>query len=91
MSLKLATKPLPAGVAFALFHQLVVICLSATILDGGMLGLVCLSAFVIFWGGTGILIARRHGVLTPLDTLLIRWGYLPICIVMFCLAQLFWR
>ena len=77
-----ATKLLPSAVTFALVQQLMVIILSGLILDGGFIGQACIMALVVFWGGAGLLLARRRGVaLTPLDTLLIKWSYIPLCIV----------
>jgi hypothetical protein len=88
--LEFATIRLPPAVGFALLQQVVVICLSAMVLDGGMFSLICMAAFVVFWGGVGLLIARRHGSMTPLDTLIIRWAYLPLCIAIFLVAQMIW-
>lgn len=84
MSRNVITKPLPSAVTSALLQQIVVLITSAMILDGGIVGRACMLALVVFWGGAGLLLARRRGVaLTQLDTLLIRWSYIPLCIVLF--------
>jgi hypothetical protein len=85
-----ATTPLPAAARFALIQQAIVIFLSAGMLDGGELAQVCLYAFAAFWGGTGVLIARRGAALTRADILLIRWSYIPLCIVSFYLTHWIW-
>lgn len=84
------TTPLPEAIKFALIQQAIVILLSAGMLDGGELAQVCLYAFFGFWGGTGVLIAKRRGALTRVDILLIRWSYIPLCIVSFFLTHWIW-
>jgi hypothetical protein len=82
-----ATKPLPRAVTFALVQRMVVIVFSGMILDGGVIDRACLVALVVYWGGAGLLLARRRGVaLTPLDTLLIGGSCIPLCIVAFFLT-----
>lgn len=85
-----ATTPLPGATTFALIQQAIVIFFCSLILDGGVLGQVCLYAFVAFWGGTGLLIARRGAAITRVDILLIRWSYIPLCIVSGFLTHWIW-
>lgn len=82
--------PLPGAVTSALVQQAVVIFLSLMILDGGVIAQVCLYAFAAFWGGAGLLIARRGAALSRLDLGLIRGGYLPVCIISFFLTHWIW-
>jgi hypothetical protein len=83
--------PLPGAVTFALVQQAAVIFLSLLVLDGGVMAQVCLYAFVAFWGGTGLLIARRGAAaLSRLDLGLIRGGYVPVCIISFFLTHWIW-
>ena len=85
-----ATTPLPEATRFALIQQAIVIFLSAGILDGGALAQVCIYALVAFWGGAGVLIARRRAALTRVDIILIRWSYIPLCVVSFFVTYWIW-
>jgi hypothetical protein len=85
-----ATTPLPEAARFALIQQVIVVVLSAGMLDGGALAQVCIYALMGFWGGTGVLIARRGAALTRVDIILIRWSYIPLCILSFFLTQWIW-
>jgi hypothetical protein len=84
------TTPLPGATTFALIQQAIVMFFCALILDGGGLAQVCLYALVAFWGGTGLLIARRGAAITRVDIILIRWSYIPLCIVSFFLTYWIW-
>ena len=84
------TTPLPGATTFALIQQAIVMFFCALILDGGGLAQVCLYALVAFWGGTGLLITRRGAALTRADIALIRWSYIPLCIVSGFLTYWIW-
>jgi hypothetical protein len=86
-----ATTPLPESARFALIQQAIVLVLSAGMLDGGELAQICFYAFVAFWGGTGVLVARRGATITRADILLIRWSYIPLCIGSFFLTHWIWN
>jgi hypothetical protein len=85
------TKRLPREVPLALLQQVSIGVLSGMVLDGGVLGEICGFAFVAFWGGAGLILARRRNALTDVDKLLIGWGYIPLCIVSFFLTPWIWR
>jgi hypothetical protein len=75
----------------AVVQQVIVLVLAAGILDGGDLFRICLIAAVAFW--VGVVLIRRHRPQAPtkLDLMLIRGGYLVLCIMSFFLVQLFWK
>ena len=82
----LVNSPLPNAVSFAFVQQLIVFAVIP--MDGGLeLGLICALAFVAFWGAAGLLLARRRFALNRLDTLLIRWSFIPLCIGTFFLVD----
>ncbi len=64
--------------------------LAAMILDGGGIGQVCLFALLGFWGGVFVLRARSRGTLTRVDLMLIRGGYILVCIISFFVTRLVW-
>ena len=83
--------PMPGAVIFALVQQTTVIFLSALIMDGGAIAQVCMYAFAGYWGGTMLLAFRRGAALSHGDIALVRWGYIPACILSFILTYWIWR
>ena len=65
--------------------------LAALILDGGCIGQVCFYALLGFWGGVLVLRTRSRDVLTKLDLMLIRGGYIPVCIISFFITRWIWK
>lgn len=85
-NLDFSTMPIPPGSVFALVQQVIILCFSALLLDGGFVAMVCMAAGLAFWVSAIIYFALRHAVWTYLDTIVIRWAYIPICIGIFILA-----
>ena len=81
---------LPGAIISALVQQCVVIILSLMILDGGVMVQTCLYAFAGFWGGAALLMVRRGAAMSRLDLSLIRYGFIPVCILSFFLTHWIW-
>ena len=74
-------KSIPAvkdSVVFCLVQQCIFLILGAMILDGGQVFQMFAYATLAYWGGFGIIMARRRHHLTSADKLLIRWGYMML-------------
>lgn len=71
-------------------QQAIIMILAAMILDGGGIGQVCLFAIFGFWGGVLVLRARSRGVLTRVDLMLIRGGFLLVCVISFFVTRSVW-
>jgi hypothetical protein len=50
-------------------------------LDGGMCAQVWVFSMIAYWGGCGLILLRRRNVPTKLDLVLIRWGFLMLCLI----------
>jgi hypothetical protein len=92
----MTTTPLPARsiaseLPFALVTQSVILVLASMILDGGGIAQVCFYAFVAFWGGVAVLRFHRRGALSRVDLLLIRYGYILVCIISFFITRWIWH
>ena len=61
------------------------------ILDGGGVAQICFYACVAFWCGVLVLHVHRRAVLTRVDLFLIRYGYIPVCILSFFITRLIWE
>jgi hypothetical protein len=61
------------------------------ILDGGTTARICGIALVAFWGGATVLIWRHPQSPTKTDIELIRFGYLPLAVLAFCLVHFIWH
>ena len=90
------TSPHPARsirteLPFALATQSVVLVLASMILDGGGIAQVCFYAFAAFWGGVLVLRLHRRDALSNVDLLLIRYGYILVCIVSFFITRWIWH
>ena len=66
------------AISFALVQQLPLLLLSALLLDGGLVFKRVAIASVAFWILTLIILIRRGRNMLDSDTLMIKWGYLPI-------------
>jgi hypothetical protein len=75
----------------ALFFQIPILVLASMVLDGGAIAQVCFYALVAFWVGVVVLHFRRRGVLSRVDLLLIRWGYILACIISFFITRWIWQ
>jgi hypothetical protein len=75
----------------ALILQVVIVILSAMILDGGDCAQVCLVALLAFWGGAAVMIWRRPQAPTQADILLIRFGYFLVIFIAGALVHFIWH
>ena len=66
------------AISFALVQQLPLLLLSALLLDGGLVFKRVVIASVAFWILTLIILIHRGRNMLDSDTLMIKWGYLPI-------------
>jgi hypothetical protein len=92
----MTTTPHPARsigseLPFALVTQSVILVLASMILDGGGIAQVCFYAFVAFWSGVLVLRFHRRGALSRVDLLLIRYGYILVCIISFFITRWIWH
>jgi hypothetical protein len=85
-----AISPLEGAIYSAFMQQAIILILAAMILDGGCIGQVCIYAFLGFWGGVFVLRVRTRDVLTKVDLLLIRGGYILVCILSFFITRSIW-
>ncbi|MGC3957596.1 MAG: hypothetical protein QM813_06435 [Verrucomicrobiota bacterium] len=77
-------------VFFSLAQQGAVAALAGMILDGGQI-LQCVAyAAGAYWIGMFVIVGRRADRLTRLDRLLVRWGFLMLCVVSFFLTRWIW-
>ena len=82
--------PLQSAIYSACIQQCIIMVLAAMILDGGGIHQVCLFALLGFWGGVFVLRARNRGALTRVDLMLIRGGFIPVCIISFFVTRWVW-
>jgi hypothetical protein len=71
--------------------QIVLGLLSLLILDGGRVAQLCGIAVVSFWTGAAVLIWRHPQSPSRADLELIRFGYLPVVVLVFLLAGWIWH
>jgi hypothetical protein len=75
----------------ALVFQMPILVLASMVLDGGGIAQVCFYALVAFWSGVAVLHFHRRGALTRVDLLLIRYGYILVCIISFIITRWIWH
>ena len=90
----MTTIPIAAGYRRAIFDslisQVVLGILAMMFLDGGRIAHTTGIAVLAFWIGAAIIILRRPKTSTELDLLLIRFGFLPLLVITFALAEWVW-
>jgi len=88
------TLPISASYRRAIFDalvlQVVLGALSMMLLDGGRVAHTRGIAVLAFWSGAALVIIRRPTAPMPTDLFLIRFGFLPLLIVTFALAEWVW-
>ncbi len=91
MLFTLAPSPYKDALKLAFVEQIAILILSAGVLDGGDIFNICLIPLIAFW--VGVFFIRRHRPEAPtkFDVFMIKWGYIPLCIVTFFLVHWFWR
>jgi hypothetical protein len=91
MFFTLALSPYKDALKLALAQQITILILSAGVLDSGDLFSICLIPFIAFWVGVSFIRRRRPEAPTKLDVIVIKWTYIPLCIVTFLLVNWFWK
>jgi hypothetical protein len=81
---------LQSAIKLAIVQQLIVILVAGSLLDGGVVAQICIYAFAAYWGGTIVILARRRAAPTKLDIILVRSGYLVVCVISFILTFAIW-
>jgi hypothetical protein len=74
-----------------LILQSVLLVLSGLLLDGGLTAEINLIAWAAFWGGILVLLVRRPEMPTRFDLWVLRWGYLPLLVVVQIVARWVWH
>jgi hypothetical protein len=70
-----------AALRFGVVQQLVLLGLSALMLDGGRTLRLCAIAAVAYWAAALLIIARRPAAPTRADRTFLRYGYLVLPVV----------
>jgi hypothetical protein len=88
------TLPISASYRRAVFEalalQVILGILAMMVLDGGHIAHTTGIAVLAFWTGAAVIIFRRPTTPTPTDLWLIRFGFLPLIVVTFALAEWIW-
>ena len=73
--------------------QSIIMVLAGMILDGGALFQVCFYAWVAFWSGVLVNVARRReqAQLSKLDAFLMRYGHFLLCVLSYFITGLIWK
>jgi hypothetical protein len=74
-----------------LILQLVLLGLSSLLLDEGLTAEINLIAWVGFWGAILVLLCRHPDRPTRFDLWTLRWGYLPLVLVVQGVARWVWH
>jgi hypothetical protein len=80
-------RPLLDGLAL----QLVLLVLSGLLLDGGLTVEISLIAWAAFWCGIVVMLCHRPDRPTRFDLWVLRWGYLPLMLVVQAVARYVWH
>ena len=75
----------------AFVQQSVIMVLAGMILDGGVVAQSCFYAFAAFWVGVGVILWRRAPAPTKVDLLIVRGGFIVLCVLSFFLTHGIWR
>lgn len=71
-------------------QQLGLLMVAAMVLDGGESFQVVAYAALGFWGGFFLMFARRRNQLTRADRILLRWGFLILCVISSLITNSVW-
>ena len=74
----------------AFVQQGVILALAVMILDGGAVAQSCFYAFTAFWAGVGVILWRRSSAPTKVDLLIVRGGFIVLCVFSFLLTHGIW-
>jgi hypothetical protein len=90
----MTTIPIAIGYRRAIFNslilQVILGLLAMMVLDGGRIAHTTGIAVLAFWLGAATIMLRRPKMPTQWDLLLIRFGFLPLLILTFALAEWVW-
>lgn len=75
----------------AFMQQGIIMVLAGMILDGGGVAQSCFYAFVGFWTGVVIILWRRASAPTKIDLMIVRGGFIVLCVLSFFLTQRIWH
>ena len=76
----------PLQLALLLQVPIAILCL--LMLDGGGLAKLCAIAMIAFWCGAAMILVRRPGGPSFLDKLYLKFGFMPLFVVV-CLVHAF--
>jgi hypothetical protein len=86
-----AQSPLRNAMYSAYIQQAIVMILAAMVPGGGRIVQVCAYAILAFWGGVFTLCVRSRWVVTKVDLILIRGGYILVCVISYFVTRWFWH
>jgi hypothetical protein len=75
----------------AFVQQSVIMVLAGMILDGGAVAQSCFYAFAAFWVGVGVIVWRRASAPTKVDLVIVRGGFIVLCVLSFFLTHGIWH
>ena len=90
MSAQINASPYRHATKSALVQQVLILILAGMILDGGDVFQICIAALLAFWGGVAVIRWRRPRTPTRLDLILIKSGYVVLCVVTFLAVHFAW-
>jgi hypothetical protein len=85
-------KELRSALFDSLMIQIVLGIVAGLMLDGGMCLQMWTFSMVAFWSGCVLVLARRWKIPTKMDLVMIRWGFLILCLLVTpVFSALIWR
>ena len=69
----------------AFVQQSIILVLGGMILDGGAVAQSCFYAFTAFWAGVAVILWRRSSAPTKVDLVIVRGGFIVLCVLSFFL------
>jgi hypothetical protein len=78
-------------IRLAMFQQILIAIVCLLMLDGGRAARFCGVLLLGFWLGAALIMARRPMTPTTLDTILIKYSFIPLCAAVGIVSQLIGR
>ena len=75
----------------AFLQQGLILALAVMLLDSGVVAQSCFYAFAAFWVGVGVILWRRSSAPTKLDLVIVRGGFIVLCVLSFLLTHGIWH
>ena len=75
----------------AFLQQGLILALAVMLLDSGAVAQSCFYAFAAFWVGVGVILWRRSSAPTKLDLVIVRGGFIVLCVLSFFLTHGIWQ